>query len=293
MPTTAQPGAVIPGSVRWLLDLVILIRLPSCVAGGISVLLGMHLATGGSSPDPAAWPGMLSMLFAVAAANAVNDVLDAGADAIGKPGRPLPAGRLSAQAAMTAAGVAVMASVGLAAALGGIEALWTAALLAIAFFYSYCAKKIALAGNAAVALCASSPILFGALIAGGSSGPAWAGAGLSFVFMFTYETLKTIADRDADAACGVHTFAVKAGLFPAVFLLRALVALLTLLTVAASAVSSRPAAYLAAVLITFVIPAWSAIAVLGRAESRKNINASIVLMRSAWLLGIIALWLLS
>jgi 4-hydroxybenzoate polyprenyltransferase len=277
---------------RRLLGLVVLIRLPSCLAGGVSVFLGMHLATGRTWPDPAAWLGMLSMFFAVAAANAINDVLDADADAVGKPGRPLPAGRLGAWSAMAAAGAAATASIGLAGALGGTEALWAMVLLAIAFLYSYCVKNTVLLGNAVVGLCACSPILFGALIAGRFRGVTWVGTGLSFFFMFTYETLKTIADRESDAASGVHTFAVKAGLRSAVILLRGLVALLTILTAAASAVSSRPALYLAAVLITFVLPAWSAVAALGHAQTRKSINASIVLMRWAWSLGIIALWLL-
>jgi 4-hydroxybenzoate polyprenyltransferase len=290
-PALARQAQVV-SLARRLADLVILIRLPSCLAGAASVLLGMHLATERSWPDQAVLLGMLSMFFAVAAANAVNDVLDAGADAVGKPNRPLPAGRLAANSALAIAGTVSVASVVSAGPLGPYAVLWAIILLALAFLYSYRVKNTVLLGNAVVGLCASSPILFGAFIGGRASYLAWAGAGLSFTFMLAYETLKTIADHDSDKASGIHTFATQAGVRAAVLLFRGLITLLTVIAAAASAASPHPVVYLIAVLITFVFPAWSAITVLGISPRRKEINTSVFLMRSAWFLGIIALWLL-
>jgi geranylgeranylglycerol-phosphate geranylgeranyltransferase len=284
--------AQVPSVGRRLADLVILIRLPSCVAGAASVLLGMHLATGKIWPDQAVRLGMLSMFFAVAAANAVNDVLDARADAVGKPNRPLPAGRLAVSSALAISGTAAVASVVSAEPLGSYAVLWAIILLALAFLYSYRVKNTVLLGNAVVGLCASSPILFGAFIAGRAGYLAWMGAGLSFTFMLAYETLKTIADRDADKAGGIRTFATEAGVRAAVLLLRSLITLLTVVAAATSAASPHPLIYLVAVLVTFVFPAWSAITVLGSSPGPREISASVFLMRSAWFLGIIALWLL-
>jgi 4-hydroxybenzoate polyprenyltransferase len=284
--------AQVPSVGRRLADLVILIRLPSCVAGAASVLLGMHLATGKILPDQTVRLGMLSMFFAVAAANAVNDVLDAGADAVGKPNRPLPAGRLAVSSALAISCTAAVASVVSAEPLGNYAVLWAIILLALAFLYSYRVKNTVLLGNAVVGLCASSPILFGALIAGWAGYLAWMGAGLSFTFMLAYETLKTIADRDADKAGGIRTFATETGVRAAVLLLRSLITLLTVVAAVASAASPHPVIYLVAVLVTFVFPAWSAMTVLGSSPGRREISASVFLMRSAWFLGIIALWLL-
>lgn len=291
LPGLARPARS-PSLGRRLCDLVVLIRLPSCLVGGASVLLGMHLATGRNWPDQSVWLGMFSMFFAVAAANAVNDVLDADADAVGKPSRPLPAGRLGVRSALAISGAAAAASVVLAASLGSYAILWTIGLLALAFLYSYRLKNTVLLGNSVVALCASSPILFGAVTTGRSSYLAWVGAGLSFTFMLAYETLKTIADCDSDAANGVCTFAAVTGVRTAVMLLRGLIALLTVAAAAASGATPHPVVYLLAVLVTFVFPAWSAIVVLGIFPSPKKINISVFLMRSAWFLGIIALWLL-
>jgi geranylgeranylglycerol-phosphate geranylgeranyltransferase len=292
-PRSLARAAEAPPWGRRLADLVILVRLPSCLAGAASVLLGMHLTAGpGGLSAQAAWPGMLSMFFAVAAANALNDVLDIGTDAVGKPNRPLPTGRLSVRSALAIAGAAGLAAVASAGLLGRYAVLWAIVLLALAFLYSYRAKNTVLLGNGIVALCASSPILFGAIIAGRPGSLAWIGTGLSFAFMLAYETLKTIADRESDAASGVHTFATRAGARMAVLLFRSLIALLTVAAGAASAASAQPFPYLLAVLVTFVLPTWSAIVVLGSSPGEKAIRASVALMRSAWFLGIIALWLL-
>ena len=292
-PQSSSRSAATPSLNRRLADLVILVRLPSCLAGGASVLLGMHLTAGkGALSAQAAWPGVLSMFFAVAAANAVNDVLDIETDAVGKPNRPLPTGRLSARSALAISAAAGLAAVVSAGPLGSYAMLWVIVLLALAFIYSYRGKNTVLLGNAIVALCASSPILFGSIIAGRPGSLAWIAAGLSFTFMLAYETLKTIADHDSDAAGGVHTFATQAGVRAAVLLLRLLISLLTLAACAASAASPHPVTYLLAVLVTSVLPAWAAIVALGSSPSEKAIRASVFLMRSAWFLGIIALWLL-
>jgi geranylgeranylglycerol-phosphate geranylgeranyltransferase len=232
------------------------------------------------------------MSFAVAAANAVNDVLDASTDALAKPDRPLPAGRLTARGAWAISAAAGLAAVILAAPLGEYAVPWVLALLTVAFLYSYRAKNTMLLGNIIVALCASSPVLFGALVVGRLVALVWIGAGISFTFMLAYETLKTIADLETDAASGIRTFAARVGLRPAVLLLRGLITLLTVVAAAAAAVCPHPAVYLLALLVTFALPAWSAIVMLGRSPRGKQIRGAVFLMRLAWFLGIVALLLL-
>ncbi len=278
---------------RRLADLIVLIRLPSCLVGGVSVRLGMHLASGASGPPVASVAlGMLSMFFAVAAANAINDVLDIDTDTLAKPGRPLPAGRISAQAALAVAACAGALALVTAAPLGKYAALWTLGLLALAFWYSYRAKGTVLLGNCIVACCASSPILFGALIAGRPDALAWIAVGLSFTFMLAYETLKTIADRASDEVSRIRTFATWAGAHAAVLLFRGLIALLILAASTASIASPHPGPYLLALAVTFVCPALAAVATLGGSPGPQAIRTSVFFMRSAWFLGIITLWLL-
>lgn len=288
----ARPTRAVP-LPRRLADLVVLIRLPSCLAGGASVLLGIHLAGDDAGlTTRTACLGALSMFCAVATANVVNDVLDVSTDALAKPNRPLPAGRLTTRAAWTISATAGLAAVILAAPLGEYAVPWVLALLTVAFLYSYRAKNTMLLGNVIVALCASSPVLFGALVAGRLVDLVWIGAGISFTFMLAYETMKTIADLETDAASGIRTFAARVGLRPTVLLLRGLITLLTVAAAAAAGVCSHPVVYLLALLLTFALPAWSAIVMLGRSPGEKQIRGAVFLMRLAWFLGIVALLLL-
>jgi hypothetical protein len=77
-----------------------------------------------------------------------------------------------------------------------------------------------------------------------------------------------------------------------VLLLRGIVTVLTAAAAAAAMVCPHPVVYLLALLLTFALPAWSAILVLGLHPREKAIRSAVLLMRLAWFLGIIALWLL-
>ena len=278
---------------RRLTDLVALIRPPSCLAGGACVLLGVHLATGHISlAHYELIPAIVGMILAVAAANVFNDVLDISLDLLGKPSRPLPSGRFSTQSALILAAGLAVAALAEAVQLGSRAVVWMVGLLAVAAAYSLRIKNTVLLGNITVALCASSPILFGATAAGIFNAVVWIATGLAFAFMFTYETLKSISDRESDRAGGIHTFAAVRGAHAALILLCFLVAALTAAALAAASVCARPVPYLIAIVLTFMLPAWSAIIVLGRRPEDAAIRRGIFLMRIAWFLGIVALWLL-
>jgi geranylgeranylglycerol-phosphate geranylgeranyltransferase len=280
-------------AARSLTDLVVLVRLPSCIVGGASVLLGINLATGKVSlSDGADILGAIGIFSAVAAANVANDVLDIKIDALGKPSRPLPSGRLSVHFARVLSWAFAWTALAAAVPLGIGSILWMAALLALAVGYSIRFKNTVLHGNIVVALCASSPIAFGAEIVHEFDADVWVASGLAFSFMLAYETLKTIADHDSDAASGIHTFATEKGLQASIYLFRFLIISLAVAACAVGTVSRHPLLYLAAVLGLFVLPACLAIMVLSRSPEERSIRHSISLMRIAWFLGAVPLWLL-
>ena len=75
--STAAVEPTRPGFGRRVLDLVIIVRLPSCVAGAVSVLLGAHLADAAIGSHPLGLiTASIAILFAVAFANVVNDIVD-------------------------------------------------------------------------------------------------------------------------------------------------------------------------------------------------------------------------
>jgi geranylgeranylglycerol-phosphate geranylgeranyltransferase len=271
-------------------DVVAIVRLPSCLAGAASVVLGAHLATGDPLPGGRGTLAAVGIGSAVAFANVVNDIVDRPVDAIAKPHRPLPSGRLSVRTAKwLATGLAAGALVP-AAPLGPGFALWMLLLLALAAAYSLRLKNSVLAGNVVVAACAASPIPFGAAAVGDAPAAVWVATGLAFGFMLSYETLKTLVDVDGDTAGGLRTFATRVGPRASRRLFRALIVALTALALAAVAVSPTPAAYVVAVAATFVAPSWSAMALLGTKTGPGPLRTPVLLMRVAWFLGIFALW---
>lgn len=278
---------------RRITDLVALVRLPSCLAGGASVLLGIHLSRGATLPDPARdIIAIVAMMLAVATANVFNDVRDVRIDAIDKPHRPLPSQRVPIKTAARLAAILALAAAVCSVPLGGSILLFMVVLLALGAGYSLVLKNTVLLGNCTVALCASSPILFGAMVAGPVNRSVAVAMALAFAFMLCYETLKTIVDRRSDAAAGVRTFATVAGLTPALGLLRGLIVVLTAAACVAYLISAHPLAYFVVVTATFVLPAWSAVIVIGRTATEKSTRVGVFLMRIAWFLGVVALWLL-
>ncbi|GAA3833492.1 MULTISPECIES: SCO3242 family prenyltransferase [Amycolatopsis] len=99
---------------------------------------------------------------------ALNDWADRELDAVERPERPIPSGRISPQRALGVAAGLTGAGLGLAAVAGGRDALKVAAPLAAAVWaYDTVLKKTPLA-PAAMALCRSLDVLLGA----GRSGAA-------------------------------------------------------------------------------------------------------------------------
>ena len=292
------------------LDYVVLARVPSCLAGAGSTVLGAYLAGGltalGDGRTQLAAAGIACAVGTAnevsvnhdigidgGTANVVNDIVDVEVDAIEKASRPLPSGRVSRRAASVFAGLLIAGAVAFAALTGSAWAVlgMTGLLLAAVAYSLYC-KGTVLLGHAVVAACASTPILFGAALTGRVTAPAWIATGLALLFMFAYETLKTIADHDGDAVGGVRNFATRFGRGAAVRLFQALVAALTVVALAAGAVASRPVQYVVAILVVFAAPAWAAAVVLGSRPARPAIGRAVLFMRLAWFLGLVPLWLL-
>jgi 4-hydroxybenzoate polyprenyltransferase len=160
--------------------------------------------------SPEVIAGACCIIFAVAVANTVNDVVDVGADSINRGDRPLPSGRLSPRAAWLLA-LACGATSCLASWSGPGGPLLALTLLTLSVTYSYVFKSTVLIGNLIVAAMAAFPLIYGAMIVDGSARTAWLGSTLIFLFMFTYEVLKTIRDIDADRAAGYVTVSTVVG----------------------------------------------------------------------------------
>jgi geranylgeranylglycerol-phosphate geranylgeranyltransferase len=273
--------------------LLVVTRIRSCLAGGAATGIGCYLGNGSLVVAPArSVAAAMSIVAAIAFANVVNDIADVNVDAIGKPDRPLPAGRLSLPTARVLAAGTAIAAMAFTVPLGAAMAGWMAVLLAVSFLYSARLKGTILVGNVLVAACASSPLTFGAAAVGRINTPVWIATALAFEFMLSYEVLKTVADRTGDAAAGLRTVATATRSRSSVWIFVGIVVVLTATVLAATTVTSHPIGFLGVAVPVFVVPCWYVVYRLRAVLGDEQVWDLMRLMRRAWLLGTFALLVL-
>jgi 4-hydroxybenzoate polyprenyltransferase len=273
--------------------LVVLARVRSCLAGGVATGIGGYLATGRILAEPAV--GILAaagIAVMIAFANVVNDIVDVDVDAVGKPDRPIPAGRLSRSASWRFASGLAIAAVIVTAPLGPPMVGGTAVLLIASFLYSVRLKNTVLLGNIVVAACASSPLMFGAAAVGRINSEVWVATVLAFEFMLSYEVLKTMADRTGDAAVGLRTVATATRSRTSRRVFVAVVVALTATALAATVLCSHPVRYLAFAVPVLTAPGCFVVYRLRTAVRDEQMWDLMRVMRRAWLFGMVALWML-
>lgn len=221
------------------------------VLDGIIVALIAVVAGGGPATALVLGGSMTALQFAI---GAVNDLVDAAADAGHKPGKPIPGGLVTRrQAAVTAAGCA---TIGLALALvnGPGLLLLAVLILGIGLVYDLRAKGTTLSW---LPLAVGIPLLpvygwFGA--SGTLPGlflvlvPAAANAGTALAIA------NAIVDMERDVSAGRRSVALALGLRGASGLVLGLHAVVALLATATAAYVGAPTGWLVAVLAATGVP---------------------------------------
>src|SRR5258708_5877276 len=198
---------------RFANDLTILSRPLAAICAGAELIVGAHLTChrdrAGAGEVLMLREGIAIVLI-TASINVVNDIRDIRADAISRPTRPLPAGRLSTAVAGWLAAVQAASAV-----LLSIDVPYGMAvailLLSIGFAYSFVLKGTVLLGNLVVAAMAASPLVYGGYLGRVQPLPTIIASAIVFAFMFAFEVLKTIRDVRADYAAGYRTVATEWG----------------------------------------------------------------------------------
>jgi 4-hydroxybenzoate polyprenyltransferase len=194
---------------------------------------------------------MACLQFAI---GALNDIVDAPVDRIGKPAKPIPAGLVSVEAAQGVAVVAALAGLALALASGLALALLGLVVLTIGSWYDLRAKGTTISW---LPFAVGIPLLpvfgwFGA--AGELPGvflvlvPAAANAGTALAIA------NAIVDVERDEAAGIESIATALGLRRSGWLVLGLQGVVALLALATAAVVGAPAGWAAAVLLTACVP---------------------------------------
>lgn len=166
---TARPRSDRAGAWAELLRLPALFTVPGDALAGA--------AAAGARPGPRTLLAIGSSLCLYEAGMALNDWADRAEDAVERPHRPLPSGRIRPAAALTAAGALTGAGLALAAA-AGRPALAVAAPLAATVWAYDLALKHTPAGPAAMAAARGLDLLLGAAATGGGTRAALPSAAL-------------------------------------------------------------------------------------------------------------------
>ncbi|MGV8175199.1 MAG: geranylgeranylglycerol-phosphate geranylgeranyltransferase [Methanothrix sp.] len=182
----------------------------NCLMASVAAIIGLALA-GGLQP----WATVLIFLtvfLVTGAGNAVNDYYDREIDAINRPGRPIPSGRIAPEAALRYSLALFLAGCLLAGLVNPVCLGLAAFNSALLFLYARNLKAMPLSGNITVAFLTGSTFLFGGAAAGmqgllANEIPFL----LSFLVSMSREIAKDIEDMAGDLAGGARTLPILAG----------------------------------------------------------------------------------
>jgi 4-hydroxybenzoate polyprenyltransferase len=197
-------------STQQILAAAQLVRLQNCLAAVLTTFLGAYLAAGQGAVTSATVLAVGCIFgLVVAACNVMNDYHDIIVDSINCPDRPIPSGKISPRNAIVmATTLAVSAHVG-ALRIGALWAGLALLFLVLGIGYTYYFKNTILVGNALIGMLCGGLVIAGAMAAGGIVPAAVVGAAFAFVFMFAYEVLNSLQDRQGDAKMGITTVATR------------------------------------------------------------------------------------
>ncbi len=197
-----------------------LIRYRNCAMAGLAAVIGGGIAY-------SAQPGEIIVLFPVyitvflitGAGNALNDYFDAGIDAVNRPDRPIPSGRLKKGSAYNLSIILFTCGIFTAYFIGAVPffiALFNSFLL---YFYAFSLKRKVFVGNLGVSYLTGSTFLFGGAAYGIKGIEATSVLFfLSMLATLAREIVKAIEDMEGDRKDGAVTLPISIGERPSAYI---------------------------------------------------------------------------
>jgi geranylgeranylglycerol-phosphate geranylgeranyltransferase len=192
-----------------------LIRPVNCAMIGFAVVVGSFVSKPPSSSPLQLGLGFLTGFFICAYSMAVNDIYDVEVDKVNRPERPLPSGRVTAQAASRISILVLLAGIASSVlTLNAVAAVIALVYALLSWLYNSRAKKTGLPGNLIVASSLAIPFIYGGVVVGGST----TGSLLLMMALTSFfagvgrEVVKAMADVEGDAERGVNSVARANGL---------------------------------------------------------------------------------
>lgn len=262
-----------------------LIRYRNCVMGGLAAVIGGGIAYNAAPGDILLLPLVfITVFFITGAGNAINDYFDAGIDAVNRPDRPIPSGRLKKESAYTisiilfAFGMLTANFIGTAPL---IIALFNSLLL---YVYAFSLKRKVFVGNLSVSYLTGSTFLFG----GAAYGLIGIGSILVLFFLSMLATLareivKAIEDMEGDMLDGAITLPIRIGERPSAYIASGIGIFAVLLSPVPFITGLFSTGYLLVVSIADIIFIYAVLLIL-----KKNPSASSKYFKVAMFFALVA-----
>ena len=164
--------------------------------------------------------GLCVYILIAAAANVINDIFDTDIDAVNRPDRPIPSGKILKKQAILYASILMSLGILISVPLGVITPnpilipCFSMFFCGFGFLYSWKGKQSGFPGNVMVGIAFSSGIPFGALlITTFSQIPPylWFFISTAMFLLISRELVKGMEDREGDSRYHVKTVATTKG----------------------------------------------------------------------------------
>ncbi len=225
------------------------------------------------------------------AGNAINDYYDAEIDAINKPHRPIPSGRVSKREALNIYIALSFLGIALSIFLGFIEFLIVTAFSSSWYIYARWLKRTGVPGNALVSLGVAFTLIFGSLAAGNLTSKVIIFSSIAFTSNLIREFVKAVEDLPGDRTYGVRTIAVRIGVKRTGTLIFSLSLVTVALTILPVILGLTGMIYLllSVIISLSILMVASAMCIRGKLEERARETSSLI--KASMFLGLLGMLL--
>jgi geranylgeranylglycerol-phosphate geranylgeranyltransferase len=265
-----------------------LMRYKNCIMAGLAAVIGGGIAYSALSAAPGEiillMPVFITVFLVTGAGNAINDYFDAGIDAVNRPDRPIPSGRLRKGSVYNFSTILFACGILMAYFIGTAPffiALFNSLLL---YFYAFSLKRKVLVGNLSVSYLTGSTFLFG--------GAAYGLIGIESILVLFFlsmlatlarEIVKAIEDMEGDMLDGAVTLPIRIGERPSAYIASGVGIFAVLLSPVPFITGSFTTSYLIVVGIADIIFLYAVLMIL-----RKNPAASSKYFKVAMFFALVA-----
>jgi geranylgeranylglycerol-phosphate geranylgeranyltransferase len=267
-----------------------IVRPPNFLITFFTVIVAVAVSYKGEYSSVKVLLAAITASLTMSAGNIINDVYDLSGDKINHPGRPIPSGLISVNAALYYYFILLAVSLFLSLFISNLNFAVNLLAILLLYLYSFRLKRVAFGGNLVVSLLTGLTFIYGG-IAVNNLYDSIIPALFAFLINLIREIVKDMEDTEGDIREGIISFPSKYGIKAAKQTIIALTILLIIFTFFPY-INGNYSNYYIAVIIILVIPVliYFLISIV-KDDSQKNLNKLSLILKLDMVFGLIALYI--